>query len=92
MFTQNNGQGNEVPKTTLSGVEPVRTFTFRCVVQQGTTQPAIATAKSTANLCILYDTLINVINTLASPYSTDIAIYTNHTVHPAGGYLPTRHP
>ena len=92
MFTQNNVQGNEVPKTTLSGVEPVRTFTFWCVVQLGTTEPAIATAKSTENLCILHDTLINLINTVASPDRINIAIYMDHTVHPAGRYSPTRHP
>ena len=32
VFTQNNVQGSELPKTTLSGVEPVRTFAFQSVV------------------------------------------------------------
>ena len=92
MLTQNNVQGNEVPEPILSGAEPMRAFTFQGIVQNGTTELAIATAKSTANLCILYDKLLNVINTVASPDSIDIAIYTDRTVHQAGGYSFTRHP
>ena len=56
----------EVPKTTLNGFEPVRAFTFRSVNQCGTTEPAIATDQTTKNLCNLYDTLLNVINHVAS--------------------------
>ena len=47
---------------TLGRFEPVRAFTFRSVVQRGTNKPAIAVAETTAALCILYDTFVNVIN------------------------------
>ena len=64
----------------------MRAFTFRFVVQRSTTEPKIATAETTAKLFNLYHTRIDVINTVASPDSMDITIYTDHTVHPAGGY------
>ena len=72
-FYLENGKNiheTEVPKTTLSRFEPVRTF--RSVVEHGTTKPAIATTETTADLCNLHDTLINVINTVASPESKAI--------------------
>ena len=52
----------------------MREFTFRSVVQRGTTKPATATVQTTANICNLYDTLISVINTVAGPDSKGILL------------------
>ena len=54
---QNNVQGNEVHKTSISGLEPVRAFTFRSIVQHGTTEPVTVSAETTAIPCNLFDTL-----------------------------------
>ena len=54
---------------TLRGFEPVRTFTFLSVAQRGTIEPEITAAETTASRSDLYDTLVNVINTVARPDS-----------------------
>ena len=54
---QHNVQGNEVHKMSMSGLEPVRAFTFQPVVQHRTTEPATANAETTAIPCNLFDTL-----------------------------------
>ena len=45
----------------------MRALTSRLQSQRRTTDPAIAAAETTANICNLYDNFIHVINTVASP-------------------------
>ena len=52
-FYPENGE-NMYENTTLNGFKPMKTLTFRSVVQRGTTEPAIATDKTIANLCNLH--------------------------------------
>ena len=79
----NNIHGTKVPKTTLSGYEHSKEFTFRSVVQHATTEPATAISESTANVCSLYDTIISCIYTrkLATSVNVSVVVFTPSSVN-----------
>ena len=64
----NNIHETEAPRTTLSGFERVRAFTFWSVDKRGTTEPAMAAAKNhPKSLQFIWYNCLNVIKTVISP-------------------------
>ena len=64
----NNIHETEAPRTTLSGFQRVRAFTFWSVDKRGTTEPAMAAAKNhPKSLQFIWYNCLNVIRTVISP-------------------------
>ena len=75
----NNIHGTKVSKTTLSGFEPAKEFTFRSVVHWASDpKPATASSESTANVCNLYDTIISCIYTRKLATSVKVSVVVFH--------------